>query len=158
MTGGRVVYDCMLYLQAVLRPHRTHGTFRAAQSGQVTLCVSADLLAEVRDVLTRPALVAKAPGLTPEVVDAFLRDVLGFATLIRPVPEVYTLDRDPKDSKYINLALAAGADRIVTWDADLLALMEERRPEALDFRQRFPALRIVQPPEFLHELGRRGGG
>ena len=61
MTGVRVVYDCMLFLQAVLRPHRTHGTFRVARSGLVQLCVSHDVLSEIRDVLTRPKLMAKFP-------------------------------------------------------------------------------------------------
>lgn len=149
--GGRVVYDCMLFLQAALRPDRTHGTFRLARAGLVTLCVSPDVLAEVRDVLTRPQVVAKAPALTPDVVNAFLRDVAGYATLVRSVPEVYTLERDPKDSKYINLALAAGAERIVTWDSDLLDLMDPGRAEGREFTGRFPALKIVQPPVFVRE-------
>src|SRR5205809_2340692 len=49
---------------------------------------------EVRDVLTRPKLMAKAPRLTADVVDAFLRDMASYSTVIGEVPKVYWLDRE----------------------------------------------------------------
>ena len=150
--SDRVVYDCMLFLQQALRPQRTHATFKEAISGRVTLCVSAEILAEIRDVLTRPEIRAKAPALTGDSVDAFLRGVAKYAALIADVPDVYTLQRDPKDSKYINLALAAGANRIVTWDQHLLGLMDPTCEDGRDFQTRFAGIRIVRPPEFLAEL------
>lgn len=142
----------MIFVQAVLRPHGAHGTIEVARAGRVTLCVSPDVLAEVRDVLTRPKLLAKAPALTVAAVDVFLRDVGTFATLVRDVPPAYTLERDPKDSKYIDLALAAGAKWLVTWDADLLDLMNTARADGQNFRQRFPHLQILEPPAFLRAL------
>jgi predicted nucleic acid-binding protein len=69
---GRVVYDTMIFLQAAVRPGRVHRTFQAVADGTVTLCVSNDLLKEVRDVLTRDTVRAKFPALTTEAVDAFL--------------------------------------------------------------------------------------
>ena len=51
-----VVYDCMIFLQAAARPERLHGTMRLLREKRVTLCMSPDVVAEVRDVLTRPEL------------------------------------------------------------------------------------------------------
>ncbi len=47
--------------------------------------------------------------------------------------------RDPKDDKYLELALAAGATTIVTGDADLLVLHPWR------------GVRVVRPAEYLAE-------
>ena len=101
----RAVYDCMIFLQAAARPDRVHGTFRLVREGRVTLCVSAAVIDEVRDVLTRPEVRAKFPALTPEHVDAFLSDLLTAADLTDHVPTLFTLPRDPKDEPYLNLAI-----------------------------------------------------
>ncbi len=65
------------------------------------------------------------------------------ATWINEVPEHYLLARDPKDSKYLNLAITAQASYLVTDDLDLLELMEPGSPVGQDFRARFPSLQIV---------------
>lgn len=44
--------------------------------------------------------------------------------MISEVPRVFAYDRDPKDEPYINLAIAAGANYIVSWDNDILDLAE----------------------------------
>ena len=49
--------------------------------------------------------------------------------------------RDPKDDKYLELALAAGADMIVSSDGDLLALHPWR------------GVRILRPAEYLAAAG-----
>jgi putative PIN family toxin of toxin-antitoxin system len=155
--SDRVVYDCLIYLQAALRPERSHTTMVAARTGRAALCVSPEILAEVRDVLTRPEIQSKSPALTPESVDGFIKDLASFAQWFNDVPDVYRLERDPKDSKYINLALAAEARWIVTWDNDLLDLMDCSSPTGKAFMERFPNLRIVQPPTFARELAASSG-
>jgi uncharacterized protein len=148
------VYDCMLCLQAASRPDRVHATFRLVYSGQVTLCISPDVLAEIRDVLTRPRHIEKFPALTARHVDAFVVDLLRHARLVEPVPAVYVVERDPKDSKYVDLAVAAQARYLVSWDRHLLNLMDESKPDGLGLRQRYPDLRIVDPPEFLRAVSK----
>jgi putative PIN family toxin of toxin-antitoxin system len=139
----------MLFLSRAARPQRVRETFQFVADKRVTLCMSVEVLEELRDVLTRHELRAKYPALTDEAVTAFLRDVLAQSELITTVPTVYTLDRDHKDSKYINLALAAGASFLVTRDLDLLDLMNEKSSPGREFRNRFPDLRIVEPKEFV---------
>jgi len=67
--------------------------------------------------------------------------------VLSEVPRVFTLERDPKDEPYVNLALATGAQYLVSRDRDLLDLMS-----VADFRQRYPALNILDPPAFLRAL------
>jgi predicted nucleic acid-binding protein len=61
----------------------------------------------------------------------------------------YDLARDPKDSKYLNLAIEARAPYVVTDDKDLLELMDASTAVGLDFQSRFPNVAVVQPAEFL---------
>ena len=88
------VYDCMLFFRAAARPRLARPLFDFVHGGQVTLCLSPDVLAEIRDVLTRPKLVAKYPALTKQAVDAFLARHMRMATWINDVPEHYVLARD----------------------------------------------------------------
>jgi putative PIN family toxin of toxin-antitoxin system len=152
MTVPVAVFDCMVYLQAATRPE---GPARAClgmvQEGRVVLSISPAIRAEVEDVLSRPKVRQKFPSLTPEAVAVFLGDIDALATSAAEVPRVVTLPRDPKDEPYLNLAVAAGAKRLVTWDKDLLDLMADH-PAGTDFRNRFPGLVILTPVAFLREL------
>ena len=110
------------------------------------------MFAEITDVLNRPGLHRKFKTLTSEVAANFLRDLSNNAEYLREVPEVFVYPRDPNDEPYVNLAVAAGVRYLVTWDSDLLDLMDESAPAGADFRKRFPSLLIVNPVAFLREL------
>jgi predicted nucleic acid-binding protein len=71
---------------------------------------------------------------------------------ISDVPEHYVLARDPDDSMYLNLAIAAGAPFVVTDDLDLLDLMNLHSAAGIDFRNRFPVVQIATPTEFESHL------
>lgn len=85
-------------------------------------------------------------------MEAFLTDVKKYATLVVDVPDVYQYPIDPKDSHYVNLALAANARLIVSRNNHLLGLMDMSRPEGQSFQKRFSNLTVVMPPAFLHEV------
>ncbi|MEX2172430.1 MAG: putative toxin-antitoxin system toxin component, PIN family [Pirellulales bacterium] len=142
------VYDCMLFFRAAARPRLVRPHFDYVHSGHVTLCLSPDVLAEVRDVLSRPKLMAKYPALTRDAVDAFLTQHLRMAAWIGDVSEHYVLARDPDDSIYLNLAITVGARYVVTDDLDLLELMHPHSAAGTDFRSRFPGIQIVTPAAF----------
>jgi putative PIN family toxin of toxin-antitoxin system len=146
----RAVFDCMVFLQGAMRPTGPAAAcFRLVDGGEVERCLSAELLAEVKDVLARSSLQRRYKTLAPENVQQFLAEVEAKAALIPDVPAVFSYPRNPKDECYVNLALAAGAGYLVTRDKDLLDLMDEGRTEGKDFRQRFPNLIILDPPAFL---------
>jgi putative PIN family toxin of toxin-antitoxin system len=139
----------MLFFMQAARPQRVRETYELLRRRVVSVYVSAEVLDELRTVLNRPEYRRKFPALTDEAVESFLREVVSLTRFVPDVPHVYSLERDPKDSKYINLAVASGAAYLVTRDKDLLDLMDQASSDGDQFRLRFPNLRIVDPREFV---------
>jgi hypothetical protein len=71
------------------------------------------------------------------------------AIALNEVPEAFPLERDPKDEPYLDLAIAAGADYLVSRDLDLLDLMKDGV-----FQARYPNLTILDPTAFLQAIAR----
>jgi uncharacterized protein len=142
------VFDCMVFVQALANEKGPAcACYELVRSGRLVLCVSPAVMAEAGDVLSRPKVRRKLPALTNKAVEAFLRDVLSRAVMLSHVPATFKLERDPKDERYINLALASSAAYLVTWDRDLLDLMEHK-----EFRRQFPQLTILEPPALLRHF------
>lgn len=144
----RAVFDCMVFLQGAGRPAGpARACLRLVDEGRVTLCLSAEILAEVRDVLARPKTLRKFPLLSPEWVEAFVENAASKAVVLTQVPKAAALERDPKDEPYLNLALAVRARYLVSRNRDLLDLMEDE-----GFRQSYPDLLILDPVAFLQAV------
>jgi putative PIN family toxin of toxin-antitoxin system len=140
-----VVFDCMVFLQGAARvAGPSAACLKLVEDNRVELFLSARILSEVQDVLTRPKLQRKFPILTPEYVDTLLQALIRKATIFLDVPQQFAYERDPKDEPYINLALASGSTYLVSRDKDLLDLMSNQQ-----FRTRFPELTILDPVAFL---------
>ena len=148
-----VVFDCVVFIQPLISERGPAAAcIEQVKRGVVSLFISPYVMSEVRDVAARPTLFKKYRHLTPEFVDVFARDVERYAVSIETPPSAFALTRDPKDEPYINLAVAAGASYLVTWNAKHLTyLMKQDTPEGRDFCQRFPGLEIIPPPEFLQK-------
>jgi putative PIN family toxin of toxin-antitoxin system len=148
----RVVFDCNIFLQALASPDGPAGRcVQLAIEGKVSLFLSPAVLEELRDVASRPRVIAKL-GLVADRVEQFLEAVEIAATVLTDFPETFAYRRDPDDAHYVNLAIAAGANLIVSRDRDLLGLMDPAKPESAKFRQRFPLLRIQEPVAFLRDI------
>ncbi len=149
----KVIFDCNVFLQALVNPHGPAGRCKQlVDRGEVELYVSEEVLAEVAEVLSRPRTRTLAPALTFEVIEAFIVDIRLKSICLMNVPEEYRLERDPKDERYINLALAASAKFIVSRDNDLLDLMKPNSETARDFQRRYPLLKIINPTDLLAEV------
>lgn len=144
----RVVFDCMVFLQAAARRMGPAGScLQLALDGKVDLCISTPILEEIREVLGRNSIRKKFPGLTDEAVSSLLADVVRVSVTPDSIPEVVSLPRDPKDEKYLNLAIASNAKYLVSRDKDLLDLAYDPQ-----FLRTYPDLKIVDPREFLSML------
>jgi putative PIN family toxin of toxin-antitoxin system len=145
-----VVFDCMIFLQGLVKERgMAVDCLELVENERIKLFVSEEILAEIKDVLTRPKLQARFSLLTEARVERLLEILNQKADLIKNVPEVFSYSRDPKDEKYVNLAVVAQADYIISRDHDLLDLMTDFTAEAKEFRQRFRPLKIIEPSEFL---------
>ncbi len=145
----RAVFDCNVFLQAMAAPHGAAGRcLDLALAGAVTLYVSPYVLAELRDVSSRPRVIVKM-RLSAVRVDAVLHAIEAKATFVSAYPEPFQYPRDPDDAHYINLALAAGAMLVVSNDKDLLDLMKDDNPEGCALRSVHAKFRVLTPPKFL---------
>lgn len=144
------VFDTNIFLQFLLNSNSIAAKcLELARSGKVKLFISKDTLAEVRDVILRPNILARLPDAGAAQIEAFIADISNNSTLISDVPESFRFQRDPKDEIIINLAVAAKAEYIVSRDKDLLDLMSGFTDGCKEFRQRFRFLKVVEPLEFL---------
>jgi putative PIN family toxin of toxin-antitoxin system len=129
----RLVLDTNVLVSAALRngslPHRALLKARM----EARLLVSDETLAEFREVLLRDKF--------DRDVDRFLREGLlqeyaRLCTLV-PIPSPVSACRDPKDDKFLEVAMHGRADAIVTGDRDLLDLNP------------FQGVAIITPAEYL---------
>lgn len=148
--GSRVVFDCNVFLQAIInRNGPAAKCLRLAEVGDILLFINPETLAELRDVLSRPAISKLIQDYSTDSIDSFIAGVLVVSTLITDTPIRFQLPRDPDDDPYLDLAIEIEADFIITWDRDMLDLMSEFSDEAKDFRRRFRNIRIIDPVAFL---------
>lgn len=152
IVGSRVVFDCNTLLQAVSSPAGPAGRcVQLALDSKLDLFLSPTVLSELRRVAGRPKVIAKL-HLVPERFEKFVAAIEMAGIVLESVDEMFSYARDPADAHYVNLALAAGAHSIISRDRDLLDLMTATLVEAIDFRSRFPRLRILDPVQFLREF------
>lgn len=149
----RVVFDCMVFLQAAARRDGPAGIcLSLAEQAIIELSVSREILDEIGDVLRRPSIQAKFPSLTGTAVAEFIAAIESFATRFDGIPSEFALERDPKDEPYRNLAFHAEAEFLVTRDKDLLEISFGSSDIGKVVSKRCPALKIVEPVTFLHAI------
>lgn len=143
------VFDCMVFLQAATSDRgAAFACLEFVEVGEVALSISPTILAEIRDVLTRPAIRKRLPSLTDERIELFLQKIATVATVVADAPGAANyLLRDPDDLPYLDLAIAVDARYLVSRDKDLLDLMNDA-----GFVGRFPQLQIVEPASFLNAV------
>lgn len=132
----RCVFDTNVLISALLsnKSKPAKAFFAALQNGEVF--VSADTVSELGEVLSRKKF---DKYLTDEERERFLRSLLQNARLVEIRGKVEAC-RDPKDDKFLELAVNSAADYIVSGDDDLLALNPFRN------------VRIVTPEVFLNTI------
>lgn len=152
MPDRLAVFDCVVFLQGFIKEAGPAVTcLKRFEEDRFSLAFSPETLAELRDVLSRSGLRQAFPLLTEEKAERLIEFLLLRGRLFREVTKRFELKRDPDDEPYINLAIEAGAQFLVTRDRDLLDLMRDTE-EGLAFQFRFPQLKILDPVAFLKEI------
>ena len=139
--------DCMVYAQAMISPRgpAAHCVARGVR-GEFTIILSPHIVSEVLEL---PRKLPSKFALTSEKVSVFLGGLLPKAFLMDHVPHVFDHPIDPDDSAYVDLALATGANLIVSRDRHLLGLSDPVKPWSEYFRLRFPNFKVMTPEAFL---------
>lgn len=137
----KVVIDTNILLGACLGKGAANRVIAASLRGQLTPLMGAALLAEYEDVLGRDALLSKSRLSSQEqqtLLDVFLSKCEWVRVYYAWRPNL----PDEGDNHLVELAIAGGAEFIVTRNLRDLQGMELR----------FPHLKIVLPEDFLKEL------
>ena len=147
------VYDCGVFLQGLLsKAGPAVACLELVEQDRVRLVMSEAVLAEIKDVLSRPRLCERNPNLTDEKVENLIDLILERAEFVKNVPLHFSYSRDPNDEPYLNLAIETEAVFVVSRDNDLLDLMTNFTAEAKNFRRRYHRIKILNPVEFLEEM------
>ncbi len=114
----RHVFDTNILVSAVIKPRSNPAAAlrKALRSGLLLYCK--DTRQERKEVLLRPRFERYRPHTLRE---RYLRSLLEISKRIDQVPALQAC-RDPRDDKFLALAVAGHADCIITGDKDLLAL------------------------------------
>jgi putative PIN family toxin of toxin-antitoxin system len=118
-----VVVDTGVLISGVLWTGLPHRLIELAEAGDITICVSGDILQEFREVLSRSKFTGKIQDRLT-TVEEIMQGVLRLAALYPAPPLVRVVQADPDDDKFIACALTAGAQYLISGDSDLLDLEE----------------------------------
>ena len=132
----RAIYDCNVILSGIGWNGSARKCLKLVAQRKVFLFVTDDILAEYESVIPR-TLAEEVPEIDPRPKLNWIR---ARSQLVEPMPLGKRRSRDLKDDIYLAGALAASAEYIVTYDADLLAL---EKPFGIE---------IIRPAEFIRRI------
>lgn len=132
----RYVLDTNVIVSALLFPESIPGKayFEARQRGELLLSVEA--FEEISGVLRRQKFDRYV---LPDERDWFVATLIRHVILVKPTGRVRVC-RDPKDDKWIEIAVDGNAEFVISGDNDLLSLNP------------FRDVQIVTPAQFLDAL------
>jgi len=133
----RVVIDTNLILRSVSSKSSLHWLYQAMFSGQFTLCVTTDILEEYSEII-------EWGFRSHDVADAVLEALINspFVEQVSVYFFWWLITVDPDDNKFVDCAIAAGADCIVTEDGHFNIL------SAIDF----PKVKVIDLDTFKNLL------
>ena len=135
----RIVLDTNVVVSALVWGGTPFKLIEAAVAGDLALCTSPALLAELRAVLTREHLASRLEGQRASVEEVVAL-YAALAISVSPTAPPRVVPGDADDDEVIAAAIAANADLLVTGDRDLLALGSYQK------------IRIITPAEAVRLL------
>jgi putative PIN family toxin of toxin-antitoxin system len=131
-----VVLDTNVIVSGILRPYsKAAAILRLAATGMIQLVYDLRILSEYQDVLNRPKFT-----FAKEDINVFLDQVEKEGVLVSVVPLKYRLS-DPDDEPFLEVALAARAEVIITGN-------KRHFP-----KKKYQGTKILSPSEFLEAFG-----
>ncbi len=132
----RVVIDTGVLVSGLIRPRGTTGeVLLALRDGKFTVLYSNETIMEIIDVLGRDKFRLKY-HILPDDVSALINLIRLRGEAVIPKQRVADC-RDPKDDKFLDVALAGEADYLISGDLDLVSMNPYR------------SIPIITPAEFL---------
>ena len=112
-----VVLDTNVVLSAILFGGKPKRVLEMALSGSIQVAISESLVKELQGVLQRPKF-----ELSAQLVQTIVSEYASIASWIEPSEHFNVVVDDPSDNSFIDCAVAAKADYLITGDRHLLNL------------------------------------
>lgn len=109
------------------------------KTGQISLCLSKDIIDEYVEVLQRLGLQNEKE--LEELLDLFARGFHVFFT--GKTPTLYVVDKDPDDNKFIECAVALKADAVISGDKAVIEIQD------------YMGIKIYTPKDFLDHFEKK---
>lgn len=126
--------NCLVQMISVHSSYRS--VWQAFREGRYILCVSNEILNEYQEILERVANAVVARN----IVNAIVRSP--FTQFFTPHFRFRLIEQDPDDNKFVDCAIIAGADYIVSEDSHFRVL------ETISF----PVVHVIRLNEFQEML------
>jgi len=131
-----IVLDTNVIVSGILRPYsKAAAILSLAAAGMIQLAYDLRILSEYEDVLNRPKFT-----FAKEDIHAFLDQVEKEGVLVSVMPLKFRLS-DPDDEPFLEVALAAKAEALITGN-------KRHFP-----KKEYQGTRILSPAEFLEAFG-----
>jgi len=135
-----VVIDTNCLVQMVSRRSRYYPLWEALLAGSYAICVTTDIIDEYEEILGR----LMSPSVARMAVELILKHPL--TVRVEPHFRFRMIVADPDDNKFVDCAVIAGADYIVSEDSHFRVLKVIS----------FPKVNVVGLDGFMADLGGQG--
>ena len=126
----KAVLDANVWVSALLWGGKPAEIIKAAENHKISIVLSEEIIKELSQVLAYPKLkkVYKAEGLSQEDL---MEAVLKIGKFVKTTKKLNVVEEHPADDKFIECALAAGAEYIVSGDKHLLKIANYKKIQIL---------------------------
>lgn len=146
----RLVIDTNTLLRGVLSETSAAARLRRAAEQRVVIpLLSKPVLDEYRAVLGHPSLQERFPELAAKDIAYLMKRLLFVGEYVRTPRAHLEFPRDPRDEKFVELAIELSASCIISSDKDLLSLPQSKSDAGKRFRQRLPGVKVIEASDFL---------
>ncbi len=148
----RLVIDTNTLLRGILSDTSAAAKVRRAAEVRVVIpLLSKHVLDEYRAVLAHPSLQDRFPEMAAKNIAYLMKRLLFVGEYMRTPRARFEFPRDPRDEKFIELAIELSATQIISSDKDLLSLPQSNSDAGKRFRQRLPGVKVTEASDFLRQ-------
>lgn len=136
----KAVVDTNVLVSGIISPKSSPAKIiNCWREREFVLVTSPKILQETKRVLNYPK-IAKKYYLNKEKINELMQGFSLFSEVCKPTKKISVIQQDPEDDKFLEAAITAGADFIVSGDIHLLNLQKYQGIEILTAKEFIKAL------------------
>ena len=133
---NRIVLDTNCLIASLSKKGNYFPVWQGLHQGKYTLCVSNEILEEYEEILSLKTNATIASNVIQVIINS------PFVEFINTYFHFHLIEQDKDDNKFVDCAIIAGADYVVSEDAHFRVLAEIP----------FPNVNVIRMDEFLQDL------